>query len=85
MKVKPINSAKYPTITGPKIKPPKPRVNKFETVKLIDSFDSLIACRRTMAIKLAVPNPKIIIPNKITYRFIVKMDTNNNAHEKILK
>ena len=54
MNVKLINSAKYPTTTGPKIKPPNPKVIKFETVKLIPSLDSLIACLRTIATKLAV-------------------------------
>ena len=51
LKVKLISSAKYPTIAGPEIKL-KPSVNKFETVRLIDSFVSLIACLKTTATNL---------------------------------
>ena len=45
LKVKLKYSAKYPTITGPKIKPANPSVAKFDTVKLIGSLELLIACR----------------------------------------
>ena len=85
LKVKLINSAKYPTIAGPKIKPAKPKVNKFDTVRLIDSFVSLIACRKTTATKFAVPKPKIIIPKRIMYRFEVKIDKNKIVQDIILK
>ena len=53
LNVKLTNSAKYPTIAGPKIKHAKPNVNKFETVRPIDSFVSLIACLKTKATKFA--------------------------------
>ena len=85
LKVKLISSAKYPTIAGPKIKPAKPSVNKFDTVRLIDSFVSLIACLRTTATKFAVPKPKIIIPKRIMYRFDVQIDMNKIVHDIILK
>ena len=85
LKVKLISSAKYPTIAGPKINPAKPSVNKFETVRLIDSFVSLIACLKTTATKFAVPKPNIIIPKRIIYRFDVKIDKNKIVHEIILK
>ena len=64
LNVKLIISAKYPTIAGPKIKPAKPKVNKFDTVRLTDSFVSLMACLKTTATKFAVPKPKIIIEGK---------------------
>ena len=85
LKVNPKYSAIYPTITGPKIKPAKPNVAKFDTVKLIGSLELLIACRYTTAIKFAVPKPNNIIPGIIKLRFIVTIDNPNIIQENKLK
>ena len=63
-------------MAGPKIKPEKPRVVKFETVREIGSVVTLIACRITMAIKLAVNSPNKTSAGIMRYKFEVKMLVN---------
>ena len=63
-------------MAGPKIKPENPKVVRFEIVKEIGSVVTLIACRMTIAIKLAVNNPNKTSAGIIKYKFEVKMLVN---------
>ena len=65
LKVRPKYSAEYPTSAGPKIKPKKPIVNKFETVKPNGSFPAFTPSLKTIPKKFAVPKP-----NNITHKEI---------------
>ena len=76
LKVSPRYLAVYPTMAGPKIKPENPSVVKLEIVKEIGSVVTLIACRITMAIKLAVNNPNKTSAGIIKYKFEVNMLAN---------
>ena len=49
-----------------------------ETVREIESVDTLMACRITIAAKFAVNKPKIINPGMMKYKFDVRMQINNN-------
>ena len=61
---------------GPKINPEKPSVVILETVREIESVDTLIACRITIAPKFAVHKPKITKAGIMKYKFEV------NIHKK---
>ena len=63
-------------MAGPNINPEKPSVVKFDTAKEIGSLVTLIACRITMGLKLAVNNPNKTNAGIIIYKFEVNMLVN---------
>ena len=85
LNVKPIYWAVYPTIAGPNIKPEKPKVVRFETVREMGSEETIIACLITIAIKFAVNKPKITREGIIKYKLPVRILTNRIVAPKIDK
>ena len=63
-------------MAGPKINPENPSVVILETVREIESVETLIACRITIAPKFAVNKPKITNAGMMKYKFDVSMHIN---------